>query len=276
MQIKGKTVIVTGAARGIGRGIAEAYAQAGANVVVADLGSLAAKPEADWLYSLSAKSNLEEAADEISESGGTCTAIEVDVSERASCQNLVEKTIKAFGEIDVIVNNAGVIQTGPIADFAESDWDRVFAVNVKGIFLMSQAAIPSLMQNGGVIINIASVAGKKGFPLMGAYCASKFAAIGLTQSMAAELAESSIRVNAICPGHVDTAMWFDHLSKSESRRRQYGTDTDEDTYNAIVQDLVPLGREQTPKDIAEAALYLSRADNVTGISLSVAGGFEMN
>ncbi len=276
MQIKGKTVIVTGAARGIGRGIAEAYAQAGANVVVADLGSLAAKPEADWLYSLSAKSNLEEAADEISESGGTCTAIEVDVSERASCQNLVEKTIKAFGEIDVIVNNAGVIQTGPIADFAESDWDRVFAVNVKGIFLMSQAAIPSLMQNGGVIINIASVAGKKGFPLMGAYCASKFAAIGLTQSMAAELAESSIRVNAICPGHVDTAMWFDHLSKSESRRRQYGTDTVEDTYNAIVQDLVPLGREQTAKDIAEAALYLSRADNVTGISLSVAGGFEMN
>ena len=276
MQIKGKTVIVTGAARGIGRGIAEAYAQEGANVVVADLGSLAAKPEADWLYSLSAKSNLEEAADEISESGGTCTAIEVDVSERASCQNLVEKTIKAFGEIDVIVNNAGVIQTGPIADFAESDWDRVFAVNVKGIFLMSQAAIPYLKKNGGVIINIASVAGKKGFPLMGAYCASKFAAIGLTQSMAAELAESSIRVNAICPGHVDTAMWFDHLSKSESRRRQYGTDTDEDTYNAIVQDLVPLGREQTPKDIAEAALYLSRADNVTGISLSVAGGFEMN
>ena len=276
MQIKGKTVIVTGAARGIGRGIAEAYAQAGANVVVADLGSLAAKPEADWLYSLSAKSNLEEAADEISESGGTCTAIEVDVSERASCQNLVEKTIKAFGGIDVIVNNAGVIQTGPIADFAESDWDRVFAVNVKGIFLMSQAAIPYLMKNGGVIINIASVAGKKGFPLMGAYCASKFAAIGLTQSMAAELAASSIRVNAICPGHVDTAMWFDHLSKSESRRRQYGTDTVEDTYNAIVQDLVPLGREQTAKDIAEAALYLSRADNVTGISLSVAGGFEMN
>ena len=276
MQIKGKTVIVTGAARGIGRGIAEAYAQEGANVVAADLGSLAAKPEADWLYSLSAKSNLEEAADEISESGGTCTAIEVDVSERASCQNLVEKTIKAFGEIDVIVNNAGVIQTGPIADFAESDWDRVFAVNVKGIFLMSQAAIPYLKKNGGVIINIASVAGKKGFPLMGAYCASKFAAIGLTQSMAAELAASSIRVNAICPGHVDTAMWFDHLSKSESRRRQYGTDTVEDTYNAIVQDLVPLGREQTPKDIAEAALYLSRADNVTGISLSVAGGFEMN
>ena len=276
MQIKGKTVIVTGAARGIGRGIAEAYAQEGAKVVAADLGSLAAKPAADWLYSLSAKTELERTADEISESGGTCTAIEVDVSDRVSCQNLVDKSVEAFGGLDIVVNNAGIIQTGPIVDFAESDWDRVFAVNVKGIFLMSQAAIPYLKKNGGVIINIASVAGKKGFPLMGAYCASKFAAIGLTQSMAAELAASSIRVNAICPGHVDTAMWFDHLSKSESRRRQYGTDTVEDTYNAIVQDLVPLGREQTAKDIAEAALYLSRADNVTGISLSVAGGFEMN
>ena len=276
MQIKGKTVIVTGAARGIGRGIAEAFAQEGAQVVAADLGSLAAKPAADWLYSLSAKSNLETAAQEISESSGTCMAIEVDVSDRASCHNLVDKSVEAFGGLDILVNNAGIIQTGPIVDFAESDWDRTFAVNVKGIFLMSQAAIPYLTKNGGVIINIASVAGKKGYTLMGAYCASKFAAIGLTQSMAAELAESSIRVNAICPGYVSTSMWFDHLSKTEIRRRQYGTDTVEDTYNAVVQDLVPLGREQTPEDIADAALYLSRADNVTGISLTVAGGYEMN
>ena len=276
MQIKGKTVIVTGAARGIGRGIAEAYAQEGANVVVADLGSLAAKPDADWLYSLSANTELERAAEEISESCGTCIPIEVDVSDRASCQNLVEKSVEAFGGLDIVVNNAGIIQTGPIVDFAESDWDRIFSVNVKGIFLMSQAAIPCLMKNGGVIINIASVAGKRGYPYMGAYCASKFAVIGLTQSMAAELAESSIRVNAICPGNVDTAMWFDHLSKSERRQREYGTDSVEDTYNAVILDLVPLGREQTPEDMAEAALYLTRADNVTGISLTVAGGFEMN
>ena len=276
MQIKGKSVIVTGAARGIGRGIAEGFAREGANVIVADLGSLAAKPGADWLYSLAANTELERAAEEISEDGGSCVAIEVDVSERASCQNLVDKTVEAFGGIDVIVNNAGIIQTGPLVDFAESDWDRVFAVNVKGIFLMSQAAIPSLTQYGGVIINIASVAGKRGYTEMGAYCASKFAAIGLTQSMAAELAESSIRVNAICPGNVDTAMWFDHLSITENRRRQYGTDTVEDTYNAMVQDLVPLGHAQTAKDMAEAALYLTRADNVTGISLTVAGGQEMN
>ena len=276
MLIKGKTVIVTGAARGIGRGIAEAFAREGARVVVADLGSLAVEAGSDWHYSLSAKSELEAAASAINDRDGTCIAIEVDVSDRASCQNLVENSVEVFGGLDILVNNAGIIQTGPIVNFAESDWDRVFAVNVKGIFLMSQAAIPHLTQNGGLIINIASVAGKRGFPYMGAYCASKFAAIGLTQSMAAELAEFSIRVNAICPGNVDTSMWFDHLSKSKRRQQEYGTDTGEDTFAAVIQDHVPLGREQTPRDMAEAALYLTRADNVTGISLTISGGFEMN
>ena len=276
MRIDGKTVVVTGAARGIGRGIAEAFATEGANVVVADLGSLAVEPGSDWHYSLSARTELEAATSAISERGGVCMAIEVDVSDRDSCQNLVERSVEAFGGLDILVNNAGIIQTGPIVDFAESDWDRVFAVNVKGIFLMSQVAIPHLTKNGGVIINIASTAGKRGFPYMGAYCASKFAAIGLTQSMALELAELSIRVNAICPGNVDTSMWFDHLSKSKRRQQEYGTDTVEDTFAALIQDRVPLGREQMPEDMAEAALYLTRADNVTGISLTVAGGFVMN
>ncbi len=276
MEINGSAVIVTGAARGIGRGIAEAYAQAGAKVIAADLGSLASRLEADWHYSLAARDELERTASEIRGRGGICTAIEVDVSERASCQNLVAKSVEAYGGLDILVNNAGIIQTGPIVDFAEADWERIFAVNVKGIFLLSQAALPHLVANGGVIINIASVAGKRGFAHMGAYCASKFAAIGLTQSMAAELAQFSIRVNAVCPGNVDTSMWFDHLSKSAMRQRQYGTNTVDDTFTAVIRDSVPLGREQAPADIAEAALYLTRAENVTGVSLSVSGGFEMS
>ncbi len=276
MDVQGKTVIVTGAARGIGRGIAEAFAREGAKVALADLGALADKPAADWNYALSAESELASAADEIAERGGICAAFEVDVTDRASCQELVDQSVEAFGGIDVIVNNAGVIQTGPLVDFAESDWDRIFAVNVKGIFLLAQAALPPLKKNGGAIINIASVAGKQGFAHMGAYCASKFAAIGLTQSMAAELAEFGIRVNAICPGNVDTSMWFDHLSKSERQRRLYGVDTVEDTFAAVINATIPLGREQSPADMAQAALYLTRADNVTGIALTVAGGFVMH
>ena len=276
MDIQGKTVIVTGAARGIGRGIAGAYARVGANVVLADLGATAAEPAINWNYALADESELAKAAQEIRERGGICTALEVDVSDRGSCHNLVDKSLELYGRIDVIVNNAGVIQTGPLVDFAEGDWDRVFAVNVKGIFLMSQAALPHLKANRGVIINIASVAGKRGFAEMGAYCASKFAAIGLTQSMAAELAPDLIRVNAICPGNVDTSMWFDHLSKSERQRRRYGTDTVDATFDAVIRDSIPLGREQTPADMAEAALYLTRAENVTGVSLVVAGGFIMN
>ncbi len=270
MQIKGKTVIVTGAARGIGRAIAEAFAREGANVLAADLGSLAVGAGADWHYSLSAETELAATAREIGERDGECMAIEVDVSDRASCQNLVERSVEAFGGLDILVNNAGIIKLGRIADFAESTWDRIFAVNVKGVFLMSQTAIPFLAKRGGVIINIASNAGKRGSAFNGPYCASKAAVIGLTQSMAAELAEISIRVNAICPGNVFTPMQFDYLVKH--RLQQYPGQSFEEAFDAFVKDTVPLGRKQAPEEIADAALYLTRADSVTGASLSVDGG----
>ena len=270
MEIKGKTVIVTGAARGIGRAIAQAFAAAGANVAAADLGSLAGAPGSDWHYALSAENDLARTAREIRESGGACRAIEVDVADGASCQHLVDSTIAAFGGLDILVNGAGIIKLGSLEDFAESDWDRIFAVNAKGVFLLSQAAVPWLEKQGGVIINIASNAGKRGSAYNSAYCASKAAVIGLTQSLAAELAEHGIRVNAICPGAVFTSMQFDYLV--QHRLQQYPGQSYEEAFAAFVKDAVPLGRQQTPGEIADAALYLCRADGITGVSLSVDGG----
>lgn len=275
MEIEGKTVIVSGAARGIGREIASAFAREGARVVVADLGSLAGEPEAGWSYALSSKDELQDAVQEINGQGGECVGLELDVTDASSCGKMVEQTLKRFGGIDIVVNNAGIVHTGPISDYPESKWDRTFAVNVKGVFLLSKAALPGLTKNGGLIINISSQAGKQGYANMGAYCASKFAVIGLTQSMAAEFASKSIRVNAICPGILPTAMWMDHLAKDQARRDKYGTETVQDTFTAVIKQSMPLGKQQTPADIAQAALYLARADSVTGISLIVAGGAVM-
>ncbi len=268
-MITGKSVIVTGAARGIGRAIAEAFAREGANVVLADLGALSLESAAAWHYGLSAQTDLASAADDLRSSGGSCLAIEVDVADRASCQRLVDETVAAFGGLDILVNNAGIIRLGGIGEMDEATWDRIFAVNAKGVFLMAQAAMPHLAA-GAVMINIASNAGKRGSAFNSAYCASKAAVIGLTQSMAAEFAASAIRVNAICPANVFTAMQFDYLVKH--RLRQYPGQSYEAAFDAFVKDSAPLGRKQSPEEIAEAALYLARAESVTGVALSVDGG----
>jgi meso-butanediol dehydrogenase/(S,S)-butanediol dehydrogenase/diacetyl reductase len=199
----------------------------------------------------------------------------VDVSDADSCRNLVDATREHFGGLDILVNNAGLVRMGAIESYDEEEWDRLFAVNVKGVFLGSRAAIPALRKGGGgAIINIASIAGKRGYAGLGAYCASKFAVIGLTQTLAQELGGESIRVNAICPGLLATAMWIDHLSIGISGI--VGKPAGREAFEEYVRRNTPLAREQTPDDIAEAALYLARADNVTGVSLNVAGGTEMS
>ena len=172
-----------------------------------------------------------------------------------------------------MINNAGIVNSGPIESFDEEAWDKIFEVNTKGIFLMTKAALSELRKSKSAsVINTASIAGKKGYANMSAYCGSKFAAIGITQSLANELAPDGIRVNAICPGMVGTAMWLEHLLPTNA------TDHTQKTreFEEMMQERIPLGRPQTIEDIGQAALYLASANNVTGVSLSVSGGFEVN
>ncbi len=266
--MQNRVALITGGARGIGRGIAESFVKAGARVMIADLDS---RP-ADWQYALATSADLEATVQEQA-AYGEISATNVDVTNAASCAAAVAATVEIFGGLDVLVNNAGVVQSGPIDDFSEADWDQVFAVNTKGIFLMTRAALPFLRKsNAAAIINTASIAGKKGYPNMAAYCGSKFAAVGITQALAAELAGSGIRVNAICPGMVGTAMWLEHLLPANT----INADEKNDAFESAMRTTIPLGRPQTAQDMGAAAVYLATAPNVSGVSLNVAGGYEMN
>lgn len=272
MDIRGRSVIVTGAARGIGRGIAEAFVREGARVVLADLGEKAASQP--WAYGLAGGSELEDTAAALRSAGGDVLAVACDVTDPASCRALAREVRTAFGTIDVLVNNAGVVKVGPLLAIEESDWDRMMAVNVKGALFCSQAAVPVMLEAGsGAVVNIASMAARQGFAGLGAYCSSKFALIGLTQSMAQEFAPFGVRVNAVCPGLLATAMWLDHLSIATGM--ESGKAPGRESFEDYVVKHTPLGREQTAADIAEAVLYLVRAENVTGTALDVNGGSVM-
>lgn len=265
--MKDRVVLVTGGARGIGRGISEAFLRAGARVMIGDLGD-----SADWNYDLASREDLETTRDRQG-SLGEIEACELDVTDSESCHAAVKKTVERFGALDVLVNNAGVVQSGPVEEFSEKDWDRIFAVNTKGIFLMTRAALPELRKSdNAAIVNTASIAGKKGHANMAAYCGSKFAAIGITQSLASEFAKDGIRVNAICPGIVGTAMWLEHLMPTNLPTEEEKNEA----FENAMQKRIPLERPQTTQDMGEAAVFLASAPNITGISLSIAGGTEMN
>lgn len=256
-----RVVLVTGGARGIGRGIAQSFLQANHRVMIADLG------EGDgWRYNLSTSVELDATVSELA-ALGDIKGTAVDVTNGDSCQAAVDATLDAFGQLDVLINNAGVVDSGPIDEFSEAQWDQIFNVNTKGIFLMSKAALPSLRaSDDAAIVTTASIAGKRGSARMSAYCGSKFAAIGITQSLAQELAKDGIRVNALCPGIVGTAMWLDHLMANQGEK----------AFEERMQNVIPLGRPQTPDDMGKATVYLATAPNVTGVALSVAGALEMS
>ena len=259
-----RVAVVTGAARGIGRGIALALADADCHVVVSDLAGAGNVVG----YELSGGEQLDATTREVASRGaGRAVAIPCDVTQADQVQALIDKTVAEFGRIDLLVNNAGVVHMSPIETIEEERWDQVYAVNVKGVFLASKAALPALAERQGAIVNISSVAGKRGHPTGSLYCSSKFAVIGMTQSLALEVAGRGVRVNAVCPGILDTAMWSAHLASEERGGAA--------AYQGAVDSLIPLGREQTPEDIAAAVIYLATAPNVTGIALNVAGGMEV-
>lgn len=271
MELRGKNAIVTGAARGIGRGIALKLAEAGANLALVDLGN---PKDPALTYNLAAHADLARTVEEVRSRGVKAAPILADVTRAADCERMAAEAASALGSVDVLVNNAGIIAAGPVAQMSEQAWDRVMAVNAKGPFLCSKAAIPHLTRNReGAIVNIASIAGKTARGGLSAYCASKFAVIALTQALAEELGPANIRVNAVCPGLLRTAMWTDVLNKFLSQAWGGNEDT---LFETRVGMMTYLRREQTPADIGEAVVFLARADNVTGTALVVAGGAEVH
>ena len=271
MDIRDKVAVVTGGARGIGRGIALALARAGAHVAVADLYT---PGQTTAGYALSTEQEVVQTVAELKATGVPAMGVPVDVTKFTQLQVMVETVTHELGPIDILCNNAGVIDTALVVDTTEAQWDMMMNVNAKGVFLGCKAVVPGMMtRRQGRIINTASIAGKRGNARVSAYCASKFAVIGFTQSLAHEVASYNITVNAVCPGYLNTAMWRDVLIQPLMER--LGTDA-EAAFQAHSAAHVPLGRPQTPEDIGQAVVYLAQADNVTGIALNVAGGLVMH
>jgi len=268
-DLRGKTAIVTGAGgeHGIGRAIALRLAQEGAQVVVTDV----------TLDGPGAWGGLPVVAAQIEEAGPAALALQVDIREREQVQQMVDDSLERFGRIDILVNNAGA-PAGPdrlpLVDLPESEWQRVQEVNGKGTFLCAQAVARHMIARGGGgrIINISSSAGRQGIPRFGAYCASKFAIIGLTQVLAKELGEYQITANAICPGLTET----ERLAGMAEGLRPEGVDMETHRQVLIAEHaaMVPLGRIAQPDDVARTATFLAsdEAAYLSGLAVNVSGG----
>jgi D-sorbitol dehydrogenase (acceptor) len=256
MKLKDKVAIVTGGARGIGEAVVRAYCAEGAKVVIADI-------------------EIAKAQEIASELGANALAVQLDVRDSKSISSLISATVAKFGGVDILYNNAGVFDMGPILEVSEASFDKVFAVNTRGLFFTLQAAAAQMVKQGrgGKIINMASQAGRRGEGLVAVYCSSKAAVISLTQSAGLDLIKYRINVNGIAPGVVDTPMWdnvdalfakYEHLPVGE-KKRQVGL-------------AVPAGRMGLPDDFRGAAVFLASSDSdyVVAQTLNVDGGNWMS
>ena len=257
IDLSGKRALVTGAGTGIGRGIATLLAQHGAQVAVLDVDAGTAR----------------RTADEITAKGGTSLAVVADVSDSAQVARAIDQALAAMGRIDILCCNAGISQILSLVEMTEQDWDRMLDINAKGVFLCCKHVVPHMIQaGGGRIVNTASYLGKIGVRKLTHYCASKFAVVGFTQSLAHELAPHGILVNAVGPGDVDTEMmarewvWEAELeggtpeeAKERCRRKQM------------------LGRLETPLDVARVVVFLASdyAGYISGETICVSGGLPL-
>ncbi len=247
----GRVALVTGGGSGIGAGIARVLSAAGARVVVADVNEDAASAVAADLPGL---------------------GVHLDVTDRASTDAAVSRVEAELGPVDVLVNNAGISIVAPFLDITDPDWDRLLNVNLRGVLIVTQRVLPSMLERrSGRIINISSMAGKEGLPNLACYCATKFGVIGLTQSLAREIADRDVTVNAVCPGVVRTPLWDD--PDTGILRELDG----ENGWQAFLAG-IPLGRPQSAEDIGHACAYLASeaAVNITGEALNVSGGQQVH
>jgi meso-butanediol dehydrogenase/(S,S)-butanediol dehydrogenase/diacetyl reductase len=249
IDMRGGLVAITGAAQGIGRGMAEAFASWGARIAVMD--KHADQVEAT-LAALSADPQVHFGA-------------VMDVTDERSVDAAIDAAWSALGGIDLLINNAGVLSVSPVAELKLQEWRRIMDVNTTGTFLMSRAMVRRLLahKSGGSIVNIASIGGRRGDPGIAHYAASKFAVIGFTQALAREVAKDDILVNAVCPGVVDTPMIAELADKGQTSMAEW-----------VKGQCIP--RAQTPRDIAFAAAFLHCSRAVTGQAINVDGGTLFN
>lgn len=258
MKLEGKVALITGGGQGIGKGVALRLALEGADVVVADMKLETAR----------------QTVEEITALGRRALAVPADVRDVAQIQAMVDATVERFGHIDILVPCAGIAQIKGMMDLSEAEWDRIFDVNVKGVFFTLQAVARQMMQQrSGAIVTISSIAGRAARPLQAHYGASKAAVISITRSAAAALAPYGVTVNAICPGIVKTPMW-DQLDRQMTEEQ--GLAPGEYTQQRLAQ--IPLGRLETVDDVANAVAFFVSLDAnyITGQALNVDGGFYMN
>jgi NAD(P)-dependent dehydrogenase (short-subunit alcohol dehydrogenase family) len=247
-RLTGKVAIITGAGSGIGRATARLFAKEGAQVGVADVN--AARAEA--------------VTSAINDTGGEAIAIASDVTKGADCERMVAETVKRFGKLDIMYNNAGISPMGLVHEMGEADWRKVIDVCLTGVFLGTRYALPHLMKQGGVVLNTASIAGITGQPGLPHYCAAKHGVIGFTKVVALDYAKYKVRAVCICPGAVVT-----NIGES------MGISVDPATTRQLGAALHPLGRACEPEDIANAALFLvsDEASLISGVALTVDGAW---